>query len=159
MGSGGQNRLPIDVHLAKGSYRRSRHGPIPKRIKRPNLPCYLARTSLPPAPDYIEGLAAEVYEALRTATRWRGARGFPRRVDATVFSMLWAASMTAGAWNDTAVWVELRDLWLRYADRWDFTDAEHERFTVAATAAFRAATWPEMASADWAKLDAAPDDT
>jgi phage terminase small subunit len=59
-GSGGHNRKPVEHHLAAGTYRRDRHGPLV-----PSPPAVLASRRTARAPRAPEGLSAA------SAALWR----------------------------------------------------------------------------------------
>jgi hypothetical protein len=84
-GSGGHNRLPTEKHIARGSYRKDRHGELPANLRVVRPPPY------PKAPagldDYERACYAALREVLERRPRQRP-RQRPRVEHLVVFAVL-----------------------------------------------------------------------
>lgn len=63
-GSGGQNRLSVEEHLRRGTYRPSRHGPRPQKV----LALPGTRTEAPASPDALQAAGKKLWERAWSAS-------------------------------------------------------------------------------------------
>ena len=117
-------RLPIETHIARGSYRADRHGPIPSNLRRADAPSPQPPEGLDEFEDLaFRSMAKTLYESRLGRQCFRR----PSDEDLVLFAVLWNEWICAEDFEPLRTYTR-RLLDRLTEDKWNLTEDELERF-------------------------------